>query len=279
MRKIIEIDISQQVRLINGITIPRLGFGTYSFPPKDRILQALPIALNTGYRLIDTAMNYQNEHFIGQILKKSAIPRKELYLTSKVWKDVMRAKAVREAVEESLENLQTEYLDLLLIHRPLRDFNASTWEIMEDLYREGIIKAIGVSNFGIHQIEALKETSNLMPAVNQIELHPFYYRKELIEYCFQKQILVEAYSPIALSKRLDYPELVLLSQKYEKTPAQIMLRWSLQHQFVPIPRSLNPTHIRENFNVFDFEIALEDMEKIDSWNENFSVMKPDPDEY
>lgn len=224
-------------------------------------------------------MNYQNEHYIGHILHQSTIPRENLFLTSKVWKDAMRANAVREAVEESLEHLKTDYLDLLLIHRPLREFNISTWEIMEDLYREGKIKAIGVSNFGIHQLEELKQALSIIPAVNQIELHPFYYRKGLIEYCKQHNIIVEAYSPISLGKRLDYLELSQIAQKYQKNPAQIMIRWSLQHQFVPIPRSLNPDHIRENFHVFDFNLAIEDMDKIDSWNENFTVMKPDPDEY
>jgi diketogulonate reductase-like aldo/keto reductase len=268
-----------RIPLHSGQNIPIIGFGTYCKPPKDRILNALPIALQTGYRLIDTAMNYQNEHYIGQILQQSEIPRRDLFLTSKVWKDPMRVGAVREAVEESLAQLQTDYLDLLLIHRPLRDFNAPTWHIMEDLCHEGLVRSIGVSNFEIHHLEALRETSTDIPCVNQIELHPFYYRRNLIDYCRAHNILVEAYSPMALGQRMDFPPLLQLAKMYQKSPAQILLRWSLQHHFVPIPRSLHPEHIRQNYDVFDFTLATADMALIDSWHDNSSVMKPDPDAY
>ena len=166
-----------------GNKIPIIGFGTHCPPPKDRIFSAVEFALETGYRLIDTAMNYQNERYIGSILERTKIPRSELFITTKVWKDAMRTNSVREAVEESLENLKIDYIDSILIHRPLSDYNAKTWQMIEDCNRDGLVKAIGVSNFLISHLEKLKESSTTVPAVNQIEIHPFFYRKELIEYC------------------------------------------------------------------------------------------------
>jgi diketogulonate reductase-like aldo/keto reductase len=267
-----------KIQLNHGGPIPIIGYGTYCHPPKNRILDALPIALKTGYQLIDTAMNYHNEQFIGEILSKAEVSREKLFITTKIWKPAMKLKLVREAVEESLENLNLEYVDLLLIHRPLSEFNVSTWEIMEDLYKEGITKSIGVSNFIIRHLEQLKETSTITPAVNQIELHPFFNRKNLIEYCKNEKIAVESYSPIALGKRLDDKRLFELGNTYSKTPAQILLRWNIQNGCIPIPRSMSKVHIEENFNVFDFEISQAEMDQMNTWNEDFLVISPDPDE-
>ena len=269
---------TSRIVLNNGISIPALGYGTYCRPPKDRIKESLPIALCTGYRLVDTAQNYHNEHFIGEILHESEISRENLFITTKIWKPAMQLNLVMESFEESLENLQTDYVDLLLIHRPLSQYNAQTWEVMEDLYREGRAKAIGVSNFIIRHLDQLAETSSTIPAVNQIEFHPFFNRQGLFDYCFEKSITIESYSPIALGKRLDDPRLIKIANDYQKTPAQIMLRWNLQKGCVVIPRSLSQSHILENFNVFDFELSKTYMIEMDSWNENYNVIGPDQDE-
>ncbi|MEX2680005.1 MAG: aldo/keto reductase [Candidatus Sigynarchaeota archaeon] len=266
--------------LNSGGKIPVLGFGTYSQPPRDRVVQALKIAITTGYRLIDTAAIYQNEHFIGKSLAELAvpIPREDLFITTKIWKDAMRVGAVRESLEESLENLGLEYVDLLLIHRPLSAFNADTWHVMEDLHKEGLAKAIGVSNFLIKHMEALRENSATLPAVNQIELHPFFYRKELVEYCKARGIIVESYSPIALGKRLGDPRLKDIADTHKKTPAQILIRWNIQHGWIPIPRSFSEAHIKENAAVFDFELSRVEMNEMDGWNDDFNVIGADPDE-
>jgi diketogulonate reductase-like aldo/keto reductase len=260
--------------------MPVLGFGTYSQPPRDRIVQALKIAIDTGYRLIDTAVVYQNEHFIGKSLAELPVPvpRDELFITTKVWKDAMRVGAVRESLEESLENLGLKYVDLLLIHRPLSEFNVETWHVMEDLHKEGLAKAIGVSNFLIKHLEALRKSSTTIPAVNQVELHPFFYRKELVDYCQARGIIVESYSPMALGKRLDDQRLGKISRNYGKTPSQVLIRWNLQHGCVPIPRSLTEPHIRENAAVFDFELSRADMDEMNGWNEDYMVINLDPDE-
>ncbi|MFX0100302.1 MAG: aldo/keto reductase [Candidatus Hodarchaeota archaeon] len=262
----------------HGPSIPVLGFGTYSGPPKDRVIPALKIAIEAGYRLIDTAIIYQNEHFIGKALKEIDIPREELFITTKIWKDAMRFNAARDSLEESLENLGVEYVDLALIHRPLSEFNLETWHTLEDLHNEGLAKSIGVSNFIIKHLDPLLEDCKIVPAINQIEIHPFFYRRGLVEYCQKHDIIVEAYSPLALAKKMDDERLVSMAKKHGKTPSQVMLRWSLQHDILPIPRSQSKDHILENINVFDFELTKEDMEEMDGWTEDFMAIAPDPDE-
>lgn len=274
------LDLNSRMKLNNGAEMPVLGFGTYSQPPRDRIIDALQVAIDTGYRLIDTAVVYQNEQFIGKSLAEmpTKVPREELFITTKVWKDALRIGAVRESLEESLEKLRLDHVDLLLIHRPLSEFNVAAWHVLEDLQKEGLARAIGVSNFLIKHLEVLRETSTTVPAVNQIELHPFFYRKELVEYCTAKGIIVESYSPIALGKRLGDKRLKKIAKSHGKTPAQAVLRWHLQHGFIPIPRSLNPSHIKENVAVFDFELSTAEMADMDGWNDDFHVIGADPDE-
>jgi diketogulonate reductase-like aldo/keto reductase len=272
------VGLSTTCKLNDGNTIPVLGFGTYTQPPRDRIVRAVEIALEVGYRLIDTAAVYQNEQFIGKALARTTVSRKELFITTKVYKDAMRLKVVRESLEESLEKLGLEYVDLLLIHRPLSDFNVETWHVLEDLHEERLARSIGVSNFILKHLEALRETSTTVPAVNQVEFHPFFYRKELLDYCHAHHILLEAYSPIALGKRLDEARLKGIAVAHGKTPAQILIRWNIQHGCVPIPRSISEDHIRENAGVFDFTLTKKEMDSMDGWNEDFMVISPDVDE-
>ncbi|MHA1679528.1 MAG: aldo/keto reductase [Promethearchaeota archaeon] len=270
-------------KLNNGSSIPVIGFGTYCAPPRDRVRGAVELAIKIGYRLIDTAMVYSNEKFVGQALAnpefiEMGVKRSDLFITTKVYKDALRYDAVRDSLEESLEYLGLERVDLVLIHRPLTDFNVAAWHVLEDLQNEGLATSIGVSNFIIRHLDALKESSTTTPSVNQIELHPFFHRKNLIKYCVDQGTLVEAYSPLALGKRFEHPGLVELAARYGKTPAQVMIRWSIQHGFVPIPRSMSEPHIRENFDVFDFTLSRDEMDEMDTWNEDFMVISPDPDE-
>ena len=264
--------------LNNGIEIPEIGLGTYRGKKKKLVLKSIPIGLQSGYRLIDTAMLYKNEKHIGKALQKLNINRDEFFITTKVFKNAMRRDGVRESVEESLKNLQLDYADLVLIHRPLTEFNQKSWRVLEELLEEGLAKAIGVSNFLIKHLKALKETSKIIPAVNQIELHPFFYRKELVEYCQANGTIVEAYSPLALGRKFDDPRLVTIAQAHNKTSAQIMLRWSIQHGFIPIPRSFSEVHIKENIDVFDFKLTDKNMKEMNTWNEDFMVIGIDPDE-
>src|SRR5271157_74553 len=270
--------ISSKLGLNQGTSIPVLGFGTYCDPPRDRVTVAIGIAIDSGYRLIDTAMIYQNEKFVGAAIAATSVPRSELFITTKVYKDAMRMDAVRDSLEESLDNLGLEYVDLLLIHRPLSEFNVATWHVLEDLHAEGLAKSIGVSNFLIKHLEALHETSETIPAVDQVEFHPFFYRTELMEYCQQHGIIIEAYSPIALGKRMEDERIQGIASTHEKTPAQVLLRWSIQHGCVPIPRSMAEDHIRENAAIFDFELSEDEMTEMNGWNEDYMVIGPDPDE-
>nr|MDO8110667.1 aldo/keto reductase [Candidatus Sigynarchaeota archaeon] len=217
------------------------------------------------------------ERIVGDAISKAHIPRSDIFITTKVWKDAMRAGAVRESAEESLDNLHLEYVDLLLIHRPLRAFNVEAWHVLEDLLAEGKTKAIGVSNFTQAHLEAIREQSSKVPAVNQIENHPFFYRKELIQYCNQHHILVESYAPLMVGKKLQDPRLGIIAKSHRKTPAQVILRWNIQHGFVPIPCSVNAQHIRENAQIFDFTLSLQEMTEMDGWNENFEIY-PDKEE-
>jgi diketogulonate reductase-like aldo/keto reductase len=271
------VTLQSKISLNHGPDIPVLGYGTACTGPRTQIGPVLPIALDAGYRLIDTAMIYMTERIVGDVLAKASIPRTDIFIATKVWKDAMRFRAVRESVEESLGNLHLEYVDLLLIHRPLRAFNVDTWHVLEDLLAEGKTKAIGVSNFTQAHIEAIREQSNRVPAVNQIENHPFFYRKELIQYCNQHHILIESYAPLMVGKKLQDPRLVAISQIHRKTPAQIVLRWNIQHGFVPIPCSVNAQHIKENAQIFDFALSRQEMTAMDGWHEEFEIY-PDREE-
>lgn len=262
----------------DGAAIPVMGFGTYCDPPRDRVAGAVRAAIESGYRLVDTAMVYQNERFVGQGIMASGVPREDLFITTKVYKDAMRFGAVRESLEESLDALGLDHVDLVLIHRPLREHNAATWHDLEDARNDGLATSIGVSNFLVRHLDALAETSTVVPAVNQVEMHPFFFRRELLEACQARGIVIEAYSPLVLGRRLHDSTLATIAGKHGKTPAQVLLRWSIQHGCVPIPRSLDPAHIRENASVFDFALDEADMQLMDSWNEDYMAIQPDPDE-
>lgn len=257
--------------LSNNVSIPELGFGTWQAPNGDVAVSAVKKALEVGYRHIDTAQGYKNEDSVGQAIKESDIPREEIFLTTKLWNENHSYDLVLSSFEESLKKLQTDYIDLFLIHWPnpvkFRDnwqsANAETWRAMEELYQAGKIKAIGVSNFLPHHFEELKKTATIFPMVNQIFLAPGELQKEVVSYCQEHNVLLEAYSPLGTGKIFDVPEMQELSDKYGKTIAQIAIRWSLQHGFLPLPKSVTPSRIEENLAVFDFELSDEDMQRID----------------
>ena len=257
--------------LSNNVSIPELGFGTWQTPNGDVAVSAVKKALEVGYRHIDTAQGYKNEDSVGQAIKESGIPREEIFLTTKLWNENHSYDLVLSSFEESLKKLQTNYIDLFLIHWPnpvkFRDnwqsANAETWRAMEELYQAGKIKAIGVSNFLPHHFEELKKTATIFPMVNQIFLAPGELQKEVVSYCKEHNVLLEAYSPLGTGKIFDVPEMQELSDKYGKTIAQIAIRWSLQHGFLPLPKSVTPSRIEENLAVFDFELSDEDMQRID----------------
>lgn len=257
--------------LSNNVSIPELGFGTWQTPNGDVAVSAVKKALEVGYRHIDTAQGYKNEDSVGQAIKESGIPREEIFLTTKLWNENHSYDLVLSSFEESLKKLQTDYIDLFLIHWPnpvkFRDnwqsANAETWRAMEELYQAGKIKAIGVSNFLPHHFEELKKTATIFPMVNQIFLAPGELQKEVVSYCQEHNVLLEAYSPLDTGKIFDVPEMQELSDKYGKTIAQIAIRWSLQHGFLPLPKSVTPSRIEENLAVFDFELSDEDMQRID----------------
>lgn len=257
--------------LSNNVSIPELGFGTWQTPNGDVAVSAVKKALEVGYRHIDTAQGYKNEDSVGQAIKESGIPREEIFLTTKLWNENHSYDLVLSSFEESLKKLQTDYIDLFLIHWPnpvkFRDnwqsANAETWRAMEELYQAGKIKAIGVSNFLPHHFEELKKTATIFPMVNQIFLAPGELQKEVVSYCQEHNVLLEAYSPLGTGKIFDVPEMQELSDKYGKTIAQIAIRWSLQHGFLPLPKSVTPSRIEENLAVFAFELSDEDMQRID----------------
>ena len=258
--------------LHNGYKIPCVGFGTWQTPDGETAVQAVKSAIKNGYRHIDTAAVYQNEVGVGQGIIASGVDRKELFVTSKVWNTERGYEKTIAAFHQTLSDLQLDYLDLYLIHWPAiakqydnwEQLNAETWRAMEDLYKAGKIKAIGVSNFLPHHLESLLERCNITPMVNQIEFHPGYMQKETVDYCQQHQILVEAWSPLGNGKLLSNPLLQEIAQKYDKSVAQLCIRWVLQHDLLPLPKSITPERIQQNADVFNFDISAEDMNKIDS---------------
>ena len=269
--------IQSVIRLNNGVEIPRLGLGVYQSPPGRITQHAVRYALNIGYRHIDTAFIYGNESDVGKAVHKSGLQRDEVFITTKLWntRDVQYDTALRSC-EDSLRRLGLGYVDLYLIHWPVRGIDNNTieiWKAMVHLLREGKARAIGVSNFSIDDLKQILNDSDTVPAVNQVEFHPFLYQKDLLSFCKKNGIPLEAYSPLTRGMRLNHPTIVNIAKKYDnKTPAQILIRWSLQHNLVVIPKSIHEERILENSQVFDFELEDEDMKHLDSLNENLQTV-------
>lgn len=259
-------DISPK-KLNSGTNIPAIGFGTWGLNEGWEVKDAVKAALEAGYRLIDTARIYNNEKGVGAAIRGSGIEREDIFVTTKLWTSDQGYESSLRAFEASLGRLGFGYVDLYLIHWPGddRERRMDSWQTLCQLYSEGRALAIGVSNFEVEHLNELLAVSDTVPAVNQIEFHPFIYRKQapILELCQEKGIIVEAYSPLAQARYMNNETLESMAQKYGKTKAQIMLRWSVQHKAVPIPKSANPERIKENLQVFDFEISEQDMKVLD----------------
>ena len=267
--------IADCAELNNGIKMPWLGLGVYQLQEGQQIDEAIKHALNVGYRSIDTASAYGNERGAGKAIRECGLPREEIFLTTKVWNSDQREDRVMAAFEESLARLELDYVDLYLVHWPVRERYQETWKVMEEIYHSGRAKAIGVSNFQIDHLETILSNSQVVPAVNQIEFHPSLQQPELLAFCKTHNIQVEAWSPLKQGRIVSDPVVQQIGEKYGKTAAQIVLRWDLQHGVVTIPKSSKLHRIEENGEIFDFELSPEDMQALNGLD-NGERIGPDP---
>lgn len=262
--------------LNNGVKMPWLGLGVWKAREGNETL-AVRSAIEAGYRSVDTATVYGNEEGVAEGIRQSGIDRDQLFITTKLWNADQGYETTLKAFDTSMKKLGLDTLDLYLVHWPVKGKFVETWKAMEKLYREGFVRAIGVSNFQIHHLEELRQNSEITPVVNQVEYHPLLTQKELHAYCKERHIQLEAWSPL-MQGNLDHPLLIELGQKYGKSPAQIIIRWDLENQVVTIPKSITPERIRKNADVFDFSLSAEDIEKISALNQN-KRFGPDPDNF
>ncbi len=263
-------DHNDVYKLYNGVEIPCIGFGMWQTPDDEVGINAVKSAIKSGYTHIDTAQVYGNEDCVRIGIEESGVDRKNLFITTKLWNNNHTYDLTMSSFEESLKKLGTDYVDLFLIHWPnpaaYRDrwqqANAESWKAMEELYEAGKIRAIGISNFRKHHIDALLETARIKPMVNQIKLCPGEIQEEVVEYSRSKGMLLEAYSPLGTGKIFDVPEMQRLAEKYDRSIAQICIRWSLQRGYLPLPKSVTPSRIEDNLKVFDFDLEETDVQLI-----------------
>lgn len=275
-------NLQSTTTLNNGIEMPWLGLGVFKVEEGQELVDAVKTAIKHGYRSVDTAAIYGNEAGVGQgireAMEEAGIAREDLFITSKVWNSELGYEKTIAAYEESLSKLGLEYLDLFLIHWPVEGKYSEAWRALETLYKEGLVKAIGVSNFQIHHLENLMEDAEIKPVVNQVEYHPRLTQKELKAFCRENNIQLEAWSPLMQGQLLVNENLQEIANKHGKSVAQVILRWDLQNGVITIPKSTKAHRIAENADVFDFELTEEDMKHIESLNQNHRV-GPDPDNF
>lgn len=274
--------LQKTTTLNNGVNMPWFGLGVFKVEEGPALVHAIKTAIRHGYRSIDTASIYGNEAGVGEGIregmKEAGISRKDLFITSKVWNADLGYESTIRAYEESLEKLGLEYLDLYLIHWPVEGKYKEAWRALETIYNEGKVKAIGVSNFQIHHLEELMKEANIIPVINQVEYHPRLTQVELKEFCLKHHIQLEAWSPLMQGELLDHPVLQEMAETYDKTVAQVILKWDLQNGVVTIPKSTKAQRIIENASLFDFVLSEEDMKRINELNQNKRV-GPDPDNF
>lgn len=259
--------IDSKVKLNNGVEMPIFGLGTFQAQSGKEARDAVLHALQVGYRHIDTASMYGNEEDVGAAIRESGIPREEIFVTTKLWNSDHGYDNGLAAFEKSRRRLRLSYVDLYLIHWPVQDLRKETWRALETLLKEGKCRAIGVSNYMIRHLEELMDSSSTIPVVNQVEFSPYLYQKDLLEFCRKHDIQLEAYSPLTKGHKLNDPKLGRIASKYSKSPAQILIRWVLQHEMVVIPKSSRKERITENAGVFDFTISPEDMRALDLFDQ------------
>jgi diketogulonate reductase-like aldo/keto reductase len=271
-------NIRQAVTLNNGVAMPWVGLGTWQVDDGQQVERAVRGALDAGYRHIDTAAAYGNEKGVGKAVRDSGIEREQLFVTTKLWNGAQRDRRQREAFEESLDRLGMDYVDLYLIHWPVPERFVESWRVMEQLLEAGRTRAIGVSNFLIHHLDALAAQASVIPAVNQVEFHPHLVQPRLREACRQRGIVFEAWSPLMRGRVVKVDTLNRIGREHGKTAAQVVLRWDLQHEVVTIPKSVHQQRIIENADVFDFELTDEQMGAIDALDRD-TRLGPDPDNF
>jgi Aldo/keto reductases, related to diketogulonate reductase len=274
--------LQDSVALNNGVHMPWFGLGVFKVQEGNEVVDSVKTAIKHGYRSIDTAAIYRNEEGVGQAIAEAireySVPREELFVTSKVWNSDQGYQSTLDAFELSLKKLGLDYLDLYLIHWPVKGKYKETWKALEHIYKSGKVRAIGVSNFHVHHLEDLLAEAEIVPAVDQVELHPYLTQVGLREFAQSKGIQIEAWSPLAQGLVLKDPAIEALAAKYGKTAAQIVLRWNLQSGIVTIPKSVQPARIVGNADLFDFELSAEDVAAIDALNRNQRVGS-DPDNF
>lgn len=277
--------MSKMTKLNNGNQIPTLGYGTFRSPESANLSSCVKTAIESGYRLIDTAAIYENEASVGkginEALSEGIVSREELFITSKVWNDHTTYEETLQAYEEALKKMQLDYLDLYLLHWPGLDNDNDfipQWQALETLYKEGKVKNIGVCNFHVHHLEKLLAVAEVVPAINQIELNPLQSQKKVHSFNIEKGIQTEAWTPLVNGEILENKILHTIASKYNKTTAQVILRWQIQTNVITIPKSLTPSRIKENIDIYDFELTADDILLIESLNED-GHYGPNPDHF
>jgi len=257
-------------KLSNGLEMPMIGLGVYDMYNQEAE-QAVLDALEIGYRLIDTAAMYKNETEIGNAVRKSGLPRNELFITTKLNNIDQGFDSTLRAFDESLKRINVDYIDLYLVHWPIKGKRKDSWLALEKLYNEKRVRAIGVANYLIPFLKELFSYSSIMPVLNQVEFTPWLFQNELLVFCQERKIQLQSYSPITRGKKFNDPSLISICKKYDKTPAQVVLRWNIEHGISAIPKSSKKIRLKENFDIFDFSLSKEDVAFMDGFNENFRI--------
>jgi diketogulonate reductase-like aldo/keto reductase len=264
-------DINYKIKMNNGVEIPQFGLGVYLTKSGTECVNAVMWALEAGYRHIDTAKAYHNEKEVGEAVRDSGIKREEIFITTKLWNNDHGYETTLKAFDTSLKTLNTKYIDLYLIHWPVKDKRKDSWKALEKIYESGYCRSIGVSNYMINHLEELFSYANVIPVINQVEFSPYNYQKDLLDVCNKNKIILEAYSPLTRMEKLTDTKLVPIAEKHNKTTAQVLIRWAIEHDLVVIPKSARKKRIIENAAIFDFSLDKSDMKILDDLDEGFRV--------